>query len=109
MLEWAVLFVLTGAAVGWASSVFFYVTKRATPRRWYRVWSKAWLNAVGIQIVTQKLTLISVVAFIWFVRLVGDFPARDWVAFGIYTAIFLEAWFFFINQRRIQKPFEKGS
>lgn len=105
MLETFIQLILIAAIIPLALSIFFYVTKPGP--RWRRVLSKAWLNEVGIQVVGQKAVLLLLLTFILASRYLGEFPGRQVIAWGLYTALVGAFWTFFIIQRRIQKRFEK--
>jgi amino acid transporter len=105
MLETLIMFLLLAAIVPLALSIFFYITKPGP--RWRRVPSRAWLNAVGMQVVAQKSILLVLLSFILISRFLGDFPGRQVIAWVLYTALVAAFWTFFVIQRRIQKPFER--
>lgn len=65
------------------------------------------LTPITRMLLLQKAGLILVVGFIGLVRFTGGFPGREWVAFGLYTALVGVAWVIFIYMRRLQLPGER--
>lgn len=108
LIDDVILFILFSWVIPLGLFVYFQVTtarvgtKRA--RRGLR-----WREIAPVMriLVAQKIALILVVAFIALVRFAGDFPGREWVAFGLYTLLVVLAWVVLIYQRRVQLPQER--
>lgn len=66
------------------------------------------LTPITRMLLAQKAGLILVVAFIGLVRFFGDFPGREWVALGLYSALVGMAWVIFRYMRKLQKPGERA-
>lgn len=108
LIDDVILFILFSWVIPLGLFVYFQVTtarvgtKRA--RRGLR-----WREIAPVMriLVAQKVALILVIAFIALVRFIGDFPGREWVAFGLYTLLVVLAWVVLIYQRRVQLPQER--
>ena len=103
-----ILLVLLSWIIPLARFVFYSLTEPVIGARWLRrVVSLRSLQPITRILVAQKVALILVVAFIFTVCWLGDFPGREWVAFGLYLSLVVLAWTASIYQRRTQKPFER--
>lgn len=108
LIDDVILFILFSWVIPLGLFVYYQLTtakhgaKRARRRlRWREI------APVMRILVAQKAALILVVAFIALVRFIGDFPGREWVAFGLYTTLVGLAWVVLIYQRRVQLPQER--
>ncbi|MFJ2506335.1 hypothetical protein [Microbacterium sp. NPDC087592] len=108
LIDDVILFVLFSWVIPLSLFVYFQVTtaKHGTKHARRRL---KWREIAPVMriLVAQKLALILVVAFIALVRFIGDFPGREWVAFGLYTLLVGLAWVVLIYQRRVQRPQER--
>lgn len=108
LIDDVILFVLFSWVVPLGLFVYYQVTTaRAGSRRARRRLRWREIAPVMRILVAQKLALILVVGFIALVRFVGDFPGREWVAFGLYTLLVGLAWVVLVYQRRVQLPQER--
>lgn len=108
LIDDVILFVLFSWVIPLGLFVYFQVTTaRVGMRRARR--GLRWREIAPVMriLVAQKVALILVVAFIALVRFIGDFPGREWVAFGLYTLLVVLAWVVLIYQRRVQLPQER--
>lgn len=87
---------------------FYSLSAPVEGTRWLRKPVKfSDLTPITRMLLLQKAGLILVVTFIGVVRLIGNFPGREWVALGLYTALVGVAWVIFTYMRRLQKPGER--
>lgn len=108
LIDDVILFILFSWVIPLGLFVFYQVTtaRVGTPfRRRLLRWRE--IMPVTRMLVAQKAALILVVCFIGLVRFVGNFPGREWVAFGLYTLLVVLAWAVFIYQRHVQLPQER--
>lgn len=100
-----ILVVLLSWTIPLMAFIFYTVTVPVRGSRFWRRWGGVrHLRPVMRILLAQKIGLISMVSFIFTVRLVGDFPGREWVAFGLYTCLVVLAWVITIYLRRLQLP-----
>ena len=108
LIDDIILVVLFSWVVPLGLFVFYQVTTAVPFSRWRRRLLRVKeMQPITRILVAQKTALILVVAFIAAVRFLGDFPGREWVAFGLYTLLVALAWVVFIYQRRVQLPQER--
>lgn len=108
VIDDVILLVLLAWIVPLARFVFYSVTVPVVGTRWRRrLLRLRSLEPITRILVAQKTGFILVVAFIFAVRWLGDFPGREWVAFGLYSMLVALAWVASIWQRSVQKPFER--
>lgn len=89
--------------------VFYAVTTPVPGTAWRRrLMPRRTIRPVTWILVSQKITLILIVAFIALVRAIGDFPGRDWVALSLYTLLPALAWVVFRYLRRLQSDHERA-
>jgi len=103
-----ILVILASWVLPLARFVFYSVTEPVPGARWRRRlvrWGS--LESITVILLAQKVSLILVVAFIFTARWLGDFPARDWIALGLYTTLVALAWVTSVWQRHVQKPFDE--
>lgn len=88
---------------------FYALSKPIPGARWLRKRVRFRdLTPITRMLLAQKAGLILVVAFIGMVRFLGDFPGREWVALGLYSALVAMAWVIFRYMRKLQKPGERA-
>lgn len=103
-----ILVVLLSWVVPLAVFIFYTVTEPVPGTRFLRRWAGVrHLRPVMRILLAQKVSLILVVSFIFTVRLIGDFPGREWVAFGLYLVLVVLAWVITLYLRHLQRPDER--
>lgn len=108
LIDDVILFILFSWVIPLSLFVFYQLTtaKQGTKHARRRLKWKEIAPVMRI-LAAQKVALILVVGFIAWVRFAGDFPGREWVAFGLYTILVVLAWVVLIYQRRVQLPQER--
>lgn len=108
LIDDVILFVLFSWTIPLGLFVYYQVTTAKAGSRVARRRLK-WREIAPVMriLVAQKVALILVVGFIAFVRFAGNFPGREWVAFGLYTVLVGLAWVVLFYQRRVQLPQER--
>lgn len=108
LVDDVILFVLFSWVIPLSAFAYFQVTTAVASTRFRRRLLR-WREIAPVMriLVAQKVALILVVCFIALVRFFGDFPGREWVAFGLYTLLVGLAWVVLIYQRRVQLPQER--
>lgn len=108
LIDDVILFVLFSWVIPLGLFVYYQVTTARVGSRHARRRLR-WREIAPVMriLVAQKAALILVVGFIALVRFIGDFPGREWVAFGLYTLLVGLAWVVLIYQRRVQLPQER--
>lgn len=108
LIDDVILFVLFSWVIPLGLFVYYQVTTANCGSKWARRRLK-WHEIAPVMriLVAQKAALILVVGFIAIVRFLGDFPGREWVAFGLYTLLVGLAWAVLIYQRHVQLPQER--
>lgn len=108
LVDDVILVVLLAWVVPLAAFIFYTLTEPVPGSRFWRRWGGVrHLRPVMRIILAQKVSLILVVSFIFTVRLVGNFPGREWVAFGLYSLLVVLACVITAYLRVLQRPDEQ--
>lgn len=101
-VEWWTLVFLAAGIIPLALTIFYYGTDPVPGTHWRRPSRRFMANPFGIVFLLQKFAMLAIFTFIFSVRLIGDYPGREWVALALYGVLEVMFWAVFIVVRRIQ-------